>query len=432
MNTKYKIQNTKYWIAFLLFSIFYILNPTLTFAAEQKLTLTVTPPLFQLNIGPGEFWASSLKVVNANPYDLTLHTLVMNFEARGERGGGKFTPIIEDDPEVALSSLARWIEVSKEPIFVSREQSVTIPFSVRIPESAPPGGHYAAILVGTKPANNLEEGSAIQVSSFVSSLFFVRIKGDVYEEGRIREFRAEKTFYQKSDVIFTLRFENTGNVHLQPQGDIIIYNMWGKERGKILVNQKTHFGNVLPQSTRKFVFEWKGEENFFEAGMYKAIATLSFGKEARQNVFRTTYFWVVPLKPTLGILGGLIIFILFMMWAIRAYIRRALSLYQQDSQYHIPDTKYKIQFLGRPITEGIVDLRDIAKQSQNITQNRREKFSVSLASLFSVSLAFSKKYAKFFIFMVFFSIMITGLIAYFGETLIPARSFEVIIQKNTS
>ncbi len=333
-------------LSLFLVSCFLILVSSGVFA-QEKLTLTVTPPLFQLNIGPGGFWASSLKVVNTNPYDLTLYASVMNFESQGESGKGKFTPIIKEDPEVSASSLAHWIEVAGEPIFIPREQSAEIPFSVRIPENAPPGGHYAAILVGTQPLVGKSEGSVVRVSSLVSSLLFVRIKGEIQEQGNIREFSTEKTFYQKPDVVFTLRFENKGNVHLKPQGDIVIYNMYGKERGRIPVNQKTDFGNVLPQSTRKFVFEWQGEENLFEVGMYRAVATLSFGKEARQNVFRTTYFWVVPLKPTLGIMGGFITFILVMIWAIRLYIRRVLVL-----------------TWIRPMVDGIVDLRNITKQDK--------------------------------------------------------------------
>jgi len=433
LTQNYNRQNRCRAFYALLFGIsVFLFLPFMAGAEEQKLTLTVTPPLFQLNIGPGEFWASSVKVVNTNPYDLILYASVMNFAVRGEGGGGKFIPVIKDDPEIALSSLAQWVEVSGEPIFVPKEQSVDIPFSVRIPEDAPPGGHYAAILVGTRPGVKTEGESVVQVSSFVSSLFFVRVAGDVREEGQIREFLTEKEFYQKPDVMLILRFENTGNVHLQPQGDITIYNMWGKERGKILINQKTNFGNVLPESIRKFVFTWKGENNPFEVGRYKAVATLSFGQEIRQNVFRTTYFWVVPLQPTLGILGGFTIFILFITWAIRAYIRRALTIYQQDPQYHIANNKYRIHPLAGPMREGIIDLRKTFNTERHQRRDKRSSKGISWYLVFMprVFRVFSRKYAKSLIFMVFFSIMIAGLFAYFGETLIPARSFEIVNHQN--
>jgi len=440
-----KLKSLIYLTVFvLLYSISYILY-SIPASAQEKLTLSITPPLFQLNIGPGEFWASSLKVVNTNPYDLTLYASVMNFEGRGERGGGAFTPIIEEDAETARRSLAAWIEVSDGPIFVPEEQSVDIPFVVRIPDNAAPGGHYAAILVGTRPALNREAGSSVSISSLVSSLFFVRIKGDVREEGYIREFRAEKRFYQNPEATFTLRFENTGTVHLQPQGDIVIYNMWGKERGRILVNQKTHFGNVLPQSIRKFSFTWQGEKNPFEAGKYKAIATLGFGEEARQSVSRTTHFWVVPIKPVLGILGSFITFILFVMLVIRAYIRKALAVeagkrnltgvrlpvgrvFAQKAEPFIS----QIKTLKGPITEGIVDLRslrDRARQPQKNTQKKRKKFHVYLTFVLRFSLAILRKYYIFFVIMTVLIGGVIGLFFYFGETLVLSRNFTVINQQ---
>lgn len=405
-------------------------------AAGEKLTLTVTPPLFQLTIGPGEFWASSVKVVNTNPYELTLYASVMNFEASGEEGKGRFAPVTEKDPEVLANSLAQWIEISQEPIVVPREQSADIPFSVRIPENAPPGGHYAAILVGTQPFGAEEEGTFIQVSSLVSSLLFVRILGEVIEEGDMREFSTENSLYQKPEVVFTLRFENRGNVHLQPQGDIAIYNMWGKQRGKILVNQKSGFGNVLPQSIRKFVFEWKGEQNFFEAGMYKAVATLSYGSEARQNVWSTTYFWVVPLVPTFGILGGFISFILFMAWAIRAYIHRALTLYQRKLGYLEPLSPAGATLSTTNINTKHHEYKHEAPRYKHevplILTRSTAKFLRSLVSVLAVLSVFLKKYASFFIFIVILIGGISVLLMYLSAVLIPARTFEIVVPQEAS
>ena len=54
--------------------------------AFDKLILTITPPLFQMAIGPGEVWRSDLKVVNTNSYDLTVYASTMNFGSGRRRG----------------------------------------------------------------------------------------------------------------------------------------------------------------------------------------------------------------------------------------------------------------------------------------------------------------------------------------------------------
>ena len=291
--------------------------------AFNKLTLTITPPLFQMSIGPGEVWRSSLKVVNTNPYDLTVYASTMNFEAGGEEGQGRFVPILESD--ASTYSLAKWIEITPDSIFILQGKSVDIPFTVRIPKDAEAGGHYAAILVGTRPQNESLNGANVLVSSMVSSLFLVRVNGDVREEGYIQEFKTDRIFYKKPDIDFILRFKNTGNVHLKPQGEIEIFNMWGSEMGKILINEKNDFGNVLPHSVRKFIFNWQRDFNLLEMGRFKAVAAISYGEDARQNVSRAVYFWILPGKPLIGTAISFLAFILIIIFLIRRYVKKSLA-----------------------------------------------------------------------------------------------------------
>ncbi len=293
-------------------------------AAEDKLTLTVTPPLFQLTIGRGENWSSNLKVVNTNSYDLTVYASLMDFQANGEEGQAKLIPADTGNSTSSVQTLARWIEIARGPVLVPAAKSVEIPFMVRIPEQAEPGGYYAAILVGTSPMADKTKGPMVTVASMVSTLLLVRVNGDIREEGSIREFSADKFFSSNPDISFNLRFANDGNVHLQPQGEITIYTMWGKEAGKIPINQQGEFGNVLPHSVRKFVFDWRGENNFFDAGRYSALISLAYGQEARSAASQVAYFWVVPLKPILAILAGAGLFILFILLIVRVYVRRSL------------------------------------------------------------------------------------------------------------
>lgn len=320
--------------------------------AFDQLTLTITPPLFQLAISPGEVWRSSLKIVNTNPYDLTVYASTMNFEAGGEEGQGRFVPIPESDAsrvsmdgtrhDSAESSLAKWIEIAPDPIFIPEGKSVDIPFTVRIPKDAEAGGHYAAILVGTRPANENPNGANVLVSSQVSSLFLARVNGDVREEGYIKEFIVGRTFYEKPDIDFILRFENTGNVHLKPQGEIAIFNMWGSEMGKILINEKSDFGNVLPRSMRKFIFNWQRDLNLLEMGRFKAVAIISYGEDARQNVSRFVYFWIFPSKSAIVIMISFLAFILAIFFLTRRYVKRSLvSLEHRIISDSRPSTKDK-------------------------------------------------------------------------------------------
>ncbi len=408
--------------------------------AEEALTVSVTPPLFQITIGPGEFWASNLKIVNTYPYDVAYYTTVVNFEASGEGGTGTFVPIIEDfgDPEQHTHSLAYWIDITKEATVVPKGSSVEVPFSVRIPENAEPGGHYAAILVGTQPPQRDPEGGlSVAVSSYVSSLFFARIQGEVIEDGRIREFVPEKTWYEKPEASFTLRFENTGTVHVRPQGDITIYNMWGKERGKVEINQKTNFGNVLPGSTRRFTFSWNSDASVFDLGRYRAEVALTFGDEVKRNVTATTYFYVLPVVPVASSVGGLVLFFGSIFYFVRRYVRRVVALEQARIAHSvgvdIPTVSpaeaptLTLSAFARPLEEGIIDLRAMAQGGSMPTpRESRAEPTLQTPSHPPVSFVqFAKKYRLFFYFIAVVAVGVSLGALLFGDSFVPSRTYEI-------
>ena len=411
--------------------------------------LTITPPLFQLSISPGETWSSGIKVVNTNPYDITVYTQPMNFSADGDEGRSSFAPLIPDG-----NALGNWIQVQEGPIVIPQEKTTVIPFTVTIPENAPPGGHYASIFIGNRPPRN-QDGNSVTVTSNIATLLFVRVAGDIIERGLIRDFYTGKAFYQRPEAEFELRFQNLGNVHLQPQGDVLITNMWGKERGSIPINQKSDFGNVLPQQDRKFTFSWEGEYSLYDIGRYKAIATLAYGKMGRQNIVRTTHFWVLPIWTALQVLGGLIIVLFFFIWSIKRYVRRALRM--EAELYGIPQTdiesndtpkktkqeepSLELKTLVRPLTAGVVDLKNIrsisskparpqARTKQTRTMQSDETLPVRRRREQKMSLlGFLWQYKLFFLFIAVLIAAIAFVISIITDMITGERGYKVEIDR---
>lgn len=359
-------------------------------------SLSVTPPLFQLSVSPGDAWQSAIKVVNPNSYPLTVRAEVYNFEATGESGYGKFTPV-NTDQDVS-GSLAKWITLAETPYTIAPEQGQDIPFTVQVPKDASPGGHYAAILISTEP-NAPGSGQVVQTVQTVTSLFFLRVEGDVHEEGNIREFRALDSVVDTPNVTFSLRFENKGNVHVQPRGDIIITNMWGTERGRIPVNEKSDFGNVLPGTIRDFKFLWTSDFKITDIGRYKAQATLAYGENGVQSTDAVAYFWIIPVKWTMVTLLVLALFIALITLIVRTYIRRVLALSgveiedvrQRSDTSH--DFKHVYTKAAAPIAHGVLDLRTRLHNSEEHT------------SRFVVYKEFVRQY-KFFFLSVFVLLVI--------------------------
>lgn len=397
--------------------------------AENSQMLSVTPPLFQISVLPGNIWQSTIKVVNGNTYPLTVYAEVVNFQATGEQGQGKFTPIL--DGEHDKTTLADWININKGPYVIPPEQTGDVPFFVEVPTNAPPGGHYAAILVTTESPKDDKDSFAVLTSQAITSLMFMRVEGDVREIGNIRDFRTTHTFLQKPDVEFSLRFENKGNVHLQPRGSIRITNMWGTERGIIPVNYQTHFGNVLPESIRNFSFTWQSDFLLSDIGRYKAVATLAYGEEGSQSATATTYFWVIPLKGTLITLLVLALIIAIITYIVKSYIRRMLLLagVDVDAQKRAPEkpsvsvvevrhSRTKLAKVTAPLRSGVLDLR------QRLSTVEESE------GVFRTVVKFVMQYKVFFIsVLLLVGIFIVGAL-YVGKVTNDDRGYRVIIDEN--
>lgn len=389
-------------------------------SSGNTLSLSVTPTLFEMSAVPQQAWNSNVKVINNNPYPLTVYASVVNFAPQGETGQGKLLPVFEESTEGA--TLAEWITITHEAVEIPPESSKQIPFSVYVPEDAAPGGHFAAIMVGTRPPDP-DAGFRIKTSQIVTSLFFVRVAGDVIEDGQIREFKTTDKFLSEPIVNFELRFQNKGNVHIQPQGEILIKNMWGKERGVIPINHQTHFGNVLPESIRKFEFTWRGELSFSDVGRYSAELTLAYGNDLRQFLTATTYFWVIPVKPMLTVLGIIVAIILFLIWIVKAYVRRMLAL--EGYQPH-PTNRRQLQREGDVLIERRRNIDAPVRAGWFDLTSRLEK-TKAFVDTFKVLLKFAWQYKRFF-FALFVLILIFVLMyIFFASVTQTARDYEVVI-----
>lgn len=381
--------------------------------AQETLTLSVSPTLFNMSANPGQEWQSSVRVINSNSYDLNIYVEVVNFAPDGEAGQGRFiTPNTSDDKR---DTFAEWITVENREISIAPEQTIQVPFTIKVPMDAPPGGHSVAFLIGTKPPQDESGVTKVETSQVITSLVFLRVAGDVIESGLIRELRTTAAIIENPEANFVLRFENNGNVHLQPQGEIKIFNMWGQERGVVPVNQRTLFGNVLPESVRAYNFSWKGEWSVADIGRYTAVATLAYGEEERQFTSFETAFWIIPWKVLLSIFLILAAFITLFTWAIKAYIRRMLQLAHLPHEKSYPNGHIKKVSVVAPLEVGILDLRSRLKDERTAT------------GFLQTILTFVKNYQFFFI-VVAALVLFIICIAWFVRNASQAeRNFEFTI-----
>jgi hypothetical protein len=388
--------------------------------AQEAVSFSVSPSIFDMTANPSQTWQSTLRVINVNSFELIVYIDIANFIPKDEGGVPKFIPIDKSVSEQA--TFAEWISTVKE-ITIPPEQTVEIPLKIQVPSDASPGGHYAAVMVSTRPTSAQDNTNNVQTAQIISSLIFLRVTGDITENSTIRSFRTADYFISRPETNFEIRIENKGNVHVQPQGEIKIFNMWGQERGIVPINQQTLFGNVLPNSVRKFSFSWKSEWSITDIGRYRAVATMAYGVDTRQFMTADTAFWVIPWKILLvifSVVGG---FIALISWAIKLYVRRMLSLAgitPPTTAVATPVTpgnkKLSKARLAAPLEAGILDLRTRLKDS-----------SSAVAILKTISI-FVRAYWKFFAVALAVIIFAALVVWFFKGAFTPLRDYEVLVE----
>jgi hypothetical protein len=302
--------------------------------------VTISPPYFDYSLNPGDTVLDVIKVYNEDPYPITLYPQLMNFTAtEGEEGGTpSFYPAGEDPYGTAL---APWITVdTDEPFTIQPNERANIPFAINVPkDGAQPGGHFGAVVLSTTPPE--QKGGEVGIGQQIASLILVRVSGEVREIGAIAEFgfADKQVWYNYLPVDFFLRFENSGNTHLRPAGNLFIKNWYGRQVAAIKVNPE--FGGVLPNSIRRFTFGWKHivnpdgtsdlwrEWHNFALGKYTATLVVNYGSTNQiLSDVRTFYVW--PWRLML-IFGAVIAIVLILFWVLKAmYDRAVIKKYEME------------------------------------------------------------------------------------------------------
>ncbi len=302
--------NKIFFVIFIMFGFFFL------FASPTD-ALTISPPRIELRANPGETITENLTLTNEKDSNEQLFVSFENFEAQGESG----TPFFVE----ANTGLGTWMN-SVGVVNLKPKESKIIPFTIKVPENAEAGGHFASIFWGTNPN---QQGGQVSLGAKVGTLVLLSVNGDVEEKGGLLSFNTKdnKFFYKTLPVSFEYRFRNDGNDRIKPVGNAIVRNTLFIPTDKIDANLSS--GNVLPGSTRKYEFDWikyQRDSNYvaregvvgkffenasyqwknFALGLYSTKLKLEYGLE-NQKVNKIVFFFVFPWELVVVLLISFLI-----------------------------------------------------------------------------------------------------------------------------
>lgn len=291
---------------------------------ETGQALEIAPPVVNLTANPGE-----VKNVNINLRDISSNPLVVtgevnDFGANGEEGVPK---LMVDDTEASPYSIKTWIGALSQ-ITLQPRQVKSLPVTITVPANAAPGGYYGVIRFSANPPG--VEGTGVSLSASLGALIFIRVNGDAKESMQFEDFyttarEGTRTgFFESQPVNFVARINNTGNVHEQPVGQIVVKDIFGNVVTNVNMNLDRR--NVLPSSIRKFEapMDKANIGDRFLFGYYTAKLTMTYGSKD-QTVDTTVGFWVIPWRLILTVIGVIIALVIIIRVLAKRYADRAVG-----------------------------------------------------------------------------------------------------------
>lgn len=246
----------------------------------------------------------NVEIANRTNTDAEFFLSAVDFGALDESGGVAFLGGTGDFER--RYGLASWIRLPTNRLVLPAGETETVSIAIENKESLSPGGHYGAVAFQLEnPSGEKSNTSLVAVRSSFASLFFVKKTGggvmkleyaDIQNIGKDALGIPEKV---------SLRFRNSGNIHLVPRGVVTVRDPWGRAVRKGVINEES--GRILPESYRTYGVSLKKVASAFLPGRYTISVEYRYDGSEGFIVApkRTVFSFLLIIFWSLGLVLGI-------------------------------------------------------------------------------------------------------------------------------
>jgi hypothetical protein len=265
-----------------------------------------------------------LTITNSTDKPIRLYASVHQIEVGDQTEVKDFvTPSMTD----RATDITSWISITRARLELKPQGTLTVPLTIRVHPSTPPGTYHALIGFASGP-NRDEIEKKVKAGDAASVILKITIAENTREQIHIASFAADRFSVKPESNDFSFTVENTGDVPLTPQGEIIIYDTTGKELTAVPANSA---GITIAPGERTVITEPLPFIN--RIGRNKAYLSLTYGQNSAA-VFDTAFYYSMPWYYLAGLFTILTLFLSFIAYAFR----RAFSggPLDDDRMYDVP------------------------------------------------------------------------------------------------
>jgi hypothetical protein len=286
--------------------------------------LKIAPVRLDLTMDPGTTKTIDVFITNLTSVSATLHAAVNDFSADGEKGVPAI--LLDENQSAPTHSLKQFVPpIGNFTLAPGQQKDVKV--TIKVPKGVPGGGYYGAVRFYPPQASG---DKSLNLAASVGSLVLLKVNGDIVEKMNVASFDVRRGdnaaffFTGNKGVTSVVRFQNNGNVQLQPFGKIQL-KRFGKpvaeyEVNPIVTDQRA---NVLPDSVRRFDIKLDKVSSF---GKFTAEGNFGYGTTGQLLTAKAT-FYVVPVAymvVAVVIIALLVLAIIILPRSLKAYNRRVI------------------------------------------------------------------------------------------------------------
>lgn len=295
--------------------------------AQAGAGIGLAPAIIEEGATPGEVKRYTVNVSNLSSIEQTYYVFIQDIV--GVKNDN--SPIYADEGQEPTGfELSRWVTLDVEQVTIAPGVSVPVSFTLSVPPDAAPGSHFGALFVSQEPPRLRTTGAGVGYD--VANIISIRIAGEADERAEIRQFSTGRYVHGETNVDFTLRIENLGNVLVRPMGPVEITNMFGKQVALFTFNESG--GSVFPGAVRGYDFNWRNDGIGF--GRYEARVSPVYGQAgSKSTISSTVTFWILPMNIIAPALGVLALLLAVVYIGVRLYVRRTVAMLSTTGERRI-------------------------------------------------------------------------------------------------
>lgn len=239
---------------------------------KAPIHIQVSPTKQKLALEPGSSYVGSFKVQNVGALEFTYTVSATPYAVTNEEYDPNY------DQLTSYNQISKWITFDKdtESGKLQPGETVDVAFTVNVPEDAPAGGQYAALMAQTEDGN--DESANIQVVHRVGMILYATVPGATRATGEIISNNINSFFFNPPISMSSL-VKNTGNIE---QSATYTYNIWP------LFSNEAIFSNAespqtldIMQDTSRFnSISWEGAPHL---GIFTVEQTIEFAGQVSTN-----------------------------------------------------------------------------------------------------------------------------------------------------